>query len=61
MQFHGTFYMYAGANLAAVLWAAFTIPDNRGLSLVKVEQNYEKKSKQRDDVTNLQVSMIEKA
>jgi len=53
--------MYAGANLAAVLWAAFTIPDNRGLSLVKVEQNYEKKSKQRDDVTNLQVPMIEKA
>jgi hypothetical protein len=43
MQFHGTFYMYAGANFAAVLWAAFTIPDNRGLSLVKVEQNYETK------------------
>ena len=41
MQFHGTFYMYAAANFAAVLWGAFTIPDNRGLSLAKVEENYE--------------------
>jgi hypothetical protein len=44
-QFYGTFYLYAGANFAAALWATFTIPDNRGLSLVKVEENYESQNK----------------
>lgn len=41
LQFYGTFYLYAAANFAAMLWGLFTIPDNRGLSLVKVETNYE--------------------
>ena len=41
LEFHGTFYMYACLQFTALLWAAYTVPDNRGLSLVKVEKNYE--------------------
>ena len=52
MQFHGTFYMYAAANVAAVLWGAFTIPDNRGLSLAKVEENYESQKKNNNESAN---------
>ena len=41
LQFHGTFYMYASVQFLALLWGSYTIPDNRGLSLVRVEENYE--------------------
>jgi hypothetical protein len=33
----------------ALLWGAYTIPDNRGLSLVRVEENYEKEKLNKTD------------
>jgi hypothetical protein len=47
MQFYGTFYLYAGANFVTMIVAALTIPDNRGLSLARVEQNYESQNKKK--------------
>ncbi len=41
LQFHGTFYLYATVQFLALLWGSYTIPDNRGLSLVRVEEKYE--------------------
>jgi MFS family permease len=38
LQFFGTFYFYATVQFVAVLWGFFMIPDNRGLSLAKVEE-----------------------
>jgi len=49
MQFYGTFYLYAGANFVTMIVAALTIPDNRGLSLAKVEQNYESQNKNKSN------------
>jgi MFS family permease len=40
LQFHGTFYLYAVMAFMAMLWGMFTIPDNRGLSLAKVEAKF---------------------
>ena len=42
LQFFGTFYFYATIQFLALLWGFFMIPDNRGLSLAKVEENFEK-------------------
>jgi hypothetical protein len=43
------FYFYAGLQTVALLWGAYTIPDNRGLSLVRVEENYEKEKLNKTD------------
>jgi hypothetical protein len=52
--------MYAAANLAALLWGAFTIPDNRGLSLSKVEENYESQKKNDiESVNNAQNKLLD--
>ncbi len=37
-NFYGAFFIYACVVLATMLWGFFTIPDNRGLSLAKVEE-----------------------
>ena len=37
----GVFLIYAVMGLICALWGAFTMPDNRGKSLVKVEELYE--------------------
>jgi hypothetical protein len=39
--FHGTCMIYSLVTFFSVLWGAITIPDNRGKSLVKVEEHYE--------------------
>ena len=44
LKVHGTFYFYGALQAVAVVWGFITIPDNRGLSLVKVENNYDKKT-----------------
>ena len=41
--FHMTCYFYAAMGTLNAIWGAITIPDNRGKSLVKVEEFYEKK------------------
>ena len=41
---HGCCFLYAACGIVSVIWAYITIPDNRGKSLVKVEEMYEKKS-----------------
>jgi hypothetical protein len=38
LNFFGTFYLYAGVSFAGLLWGLYQIPDNRGLSLAKVEE-----------------------
>ena len=59
LQFYGTFYLYAGANFLTLLVAALTIPDNRGLSLVKVEQNYENGKKNKDVDAEITKSLMQ--
>jgi MFS family permease len=49
-QFHGTFYFYAVIAFITMLWGMFTIPDNRGLSLAKVEANFATDKKMTDDM-----------
>jgi hypothetical protein len=39
-HFYGTFFFYACTALVVVVWGFFTIPDNRGLSLAKVEEKF---------------------
>ena len=40
---HGLFFLYGALGVATCLWGLKTIPDNRGKSLIKVEEMYEKK------------------
>ena len=40
LHFYGTYYFYAAVTCLAITWGWFTIPDNRGLSLAKVEANF---------------------
>ena len=39
----GLCIVYVSVHVMCILWGAWTIPDNRGKSLVKVEETYEKK------------------
>ena len=39
----GLCILYSGVGLICMMWGAWTIPDNRGKSLVKVEETFEKK------------------
>ena len=41
LKFFGTFYFYAATSFLALLWGIYSIPDNRGLSLAKVEEKME--------------------
>ena len=40
---HGLCFLYTGMGIINAIWGAYTIPDNRGKSLVKVEEMYENK------------------
>ena len=42
--FHGVFLCYTVGTLILVSWGLLTIPDNRGKSLIKVEEVYEQKN-----------------
>ena len=42
MGMSGLCLLYTSVNIFSLIWAAFTIPDNRGKSLVEVENNIEK-------------------
>ena len=39
--FSGCFWFYSACSLAMAVYAYIVIPDNRGLSLVKIERNRE--------------------
>ena len=39
----GLCIVYVSVHVMCILWGAWTIPDNRGKSLVKVEETFEKK------------------
>ena len=43
LSLHGLFFLYAALDVAGCLWGLKTIPDNRGKSLIKIEEMYEKK------------------
>jgi hypothetical protein len=45
LNFYGTFYGYAFFTSVACAWAMYILPDNRGLSLVQIEENFAAKSK----------------
>ncbi len=45
MGFAGTYYVYTGVSVAMAIWGFVTIPDNRGKTLVQVEQFYEEGQK----------------
>ena len=49
VEFHGAILMYTILSLILASWGAYTIPDNRGKSLVKVEETFEKNSNIKDD------------
>ena len=49
LTFHGLFFLYGSTGIINCLWALKTIPDNRGKSLVKVEEFYEKQGKKCSD------------
>ena len=44
MDIYGVCFLHAGIAMFNCILGAFTIPDNRGRSLVKVEENYKKKT-----------------
>ena len=44
MGIHGLCLLYCAMGLINAMWGVITIPDNRGKSLVKVEEYYEKKN-----------------
>ena len=44
LSLHGLFFLYAALDVAGCLWGLKTIADNRGKSLIKVEEMYEKKN-----------------
>ena len=43
MGLYGLFFFYGAIGITSCLWGLKTIPDNRGKSLIKVEEMYEKK------------------
>ena len=44
MDIYGVCFLHAGIAMFNCILGAFTIPDNRGRSLVKVEENCKKKT-----------------
>ena len=53
MGLYGLCFLYTGFGILNCLWGIYTIPDNRGKSLVKVEEMYEQKKNPEKDVTAL--------
>ena len=45
LKLPGLCIVYVSVHVMCILWGAWTIPDNRGKSLVKVEETYEKKER----------------
>ena len=43
LSLYGLYFLYGASGLASALWGLKTILDNRGKSLIKVEEMYEKK------------------
>jgi len=50
LQFFGTFYLYAAITCLALLWGLYSIPDNRGLTLAKVEEKLNNMKNQNEKV-----------
>ena len=46
MGLNGICFMYASLGFLNTIWAICTIPDNRGISLVGVEESYEDRERQ---------------
>ena len=43
IDIHGVFFIYTIMGIITAIWGMICIPDNRGKSLVKVEETFEKK------------------
>merc|ERR1712198_54246 len=43
---HGTFWLYAGVMVVDIIYGAFTIPENKGKSLVETEESKPKENQQ---------------
>ena len=46
---HGVCYLYASLGLLNTFWSICTIPDNRGMSLIRVEESYERREERREE------------
>ena len=46
MELHGLFFFYGATGVISCFYGLLTIPDNRGKSLIKVEEMYEYKNNQ---------------
>jgi len=42
LQTYGTFYLFAGVHLAAILFALFTLPETKGETLERIELLFSK-------------------
>ena len=40
--FHGTFFFYSGVILSCLLFGYFLMPEHSGVSLIKIEEQFEK-------------------
>ena len=47
VKLNGLFFFYGASGIINCLWGLRTIPDNRGKSLIKVEEMYENESEQK--------------
>lgn len=54
LHFYGTFYFYAATSIVTMSWGVFTIPDNRGLSLAKVEAKFSSASLEKKNLENVE-------
>ena len=48
LSFYGTFYFYAAMEGVAIVWGIYTIPDNRGLTLAKVEEKLNNQTQKKE-------------
>ena len=51
MGLHGLFFFYGATGVISCFYGLLTIPDNRGKSLIKVEEMYEKKINHQESTT----------
>ena len=47
---HGVCYLYASLGLINTFWSLCTIPDNRGLSLIRVEESYQSQEEEQQSL-----------
>jgi len=52
IKFYGTFYFYSVVMFVGASWAFYILPDNRGLTLVKIEERLEAQNAKMKEMKN---------